>query len=334
MKLVRCNGEIRHYYDGDVYSECPECLRMKQSGVKPSAPQHTVIRRERTGGETLSLEEINRRAAQQPAVQPQIPAEPEMPVPEVPVQGIPVPPRPVPAAMPVPEPPVQSAEPQKHGGLMHRLFGKKENAAPVPPVPPAPPAPPAPAAPVMPAPPQMQQPVMPEPAPQPVPEPAAPAVPEQEAPAAGSLASAVAAVQKTNPAGSGKTVAFYRFSGSEPVVGWLVSVKGCGKGEGYALKAGQNFIGRSLAMDIVLKDDPAVSREHHAAVMFEPKQGTFYLMPGQSTGITYLNDAPLLAPTALSAYDKIGVGDTLLIFVPFCGEQFRWEDYPDSTDAS
>lgn len=322
MKLVRCNGEIRHYYDGDVYSECPECLRLKQSGAQPSAPQHTVVRRERTGGETLSLEEINRRAAQQPAAPQQTPAEPELPV-----QEISAPPQPVPAA-PVPVQTAQPAEPQKHGGLMHRLFGKKENAAPVPPVPPVPPAPQ-----------QMQQPVpaapvMPEPAPQPAPEPAAPAVPEPEASAAGSLASAVAAVQKTNPASSGKTVAFYRFSGSEPVVGWLVSVKGCGKGEGYVLKAGQNFIGRSLAMDIVLKDDPAVSREHHAAVMFEPKQGTFYLMPGQSTGITYLNDAPLLAPTALSAYDKIGVGDTLLIFVPFCGEQFRWEDYPDSTDAS
>ena len=93
MKLVRCNGEIRHYYDGDVYSECPECLRLKQSGAQPSAPQHTVVRRERTGGETLSLEEINRRAAQQPAAPQQTPAEPELPVQEIsapphPVRGL------------------------------------------------------------------------------------------------------------------------------------------------------------------------------------------------------------------------------------------------------
>jgi hypothetical protein len=167
-----------------------------------------------------------------------------------------------------------------------------------------------------------------QPAPAPVPAAAAPPVPAAP-PAEGSLASAVAAVQKTHQETSGKTVAYYNFGSTEPVVGWLVCAKGMYQGESFNLRAGQNFIGRSLAMDIVLKDDQSVSRENHAAVMFEPKKGSFFLMPGQSSGITYLNDAPLLAPAPLSAYDQIGVGDTLLIFVPFCGEHFRWEDYQE-----
>ena len=324
MKLVRCSGEIRHYYDGDLYGECPECKRLRANAPAQAPAFVPVDGRERTLNAVFSPEIFSDEpeAPQQdvpaavPAAEP-VPASaasvPET-VPDLPVQTA-APAEPV----PVPAPPVPQQDPaaeQKHGGLMKRLFGKKdkpaEQQAPAAYVPPV-------SAPVQP----VSAPVPPVSAPvQPAPAPAAP-------PAEGSLASAVAAVQKTHQESSGKTVAYYHFGSTEPVVGWLVCATGIYQGESFELHAGQNFIGRSLAMDIVLKDDQSVSRENHAAVMFEPKKGSFFLMPGQSTGITYLNDDPLLAPAALSAYDQIGIGDTLLIFVPFCGERFRWEDYQE-----
>jgi hypothetical protein len=32
------------------------------------------------------------------------------------------------------------------------------------------------------------------------------------------------------------------------------------------------------------------------------------------------------APVVLSAFDNIELGDSKLLFVPFCGERFRWPE--------
>ena len=40
----------------------------------------------------------------------------------------------------------------------------------------------------------------------------------------------------------------------------------------------------------------------------------------------YLNDVPVYMPTELHAYDVVGLGDTNMVFIPFCGPRFNWED--------
>ena len=62
------------------------------------------------------------------------------------------------------------------------------------------------------------------------------------------------------------TVGYYaQVIGVEPVVGWLVCIKGAYRGESFKLKSGRNFIGRAANMDIVLGADQSVSRLRHAA---------------------------------------------------------------------
>jgi hypothetical protein len=153
-----------------------------------------------------------------------------------------------------------------------------------------------------------------------------PVTPPIAAPAE-SLHSQVRAVSAHTQPEDTKTVAFYDFpSDVEPVVGWLVCVTGEYFGQSFNLKAGQNFIGRALNMDIPLAKDTKVSRNKHAIITFDPQNNIFFLQPGESSGLTYLNGELLLAPTVIDAYAQINVGDSKLIFSPFCGEQFSWKD--------
>ena len=72
------------------------------------------------------------------------------------------------------------------------------------------------------------------------------------------------------------TVGYYaQVIGVEPVVGWMVCIKGAYRGESFKLKSGRNFIGRAANMDIVLGADQSVSRLRHAAVVYDPKSRAF-----------------------------------------------------------
>lgn len=113
---------------------------------------------------------------------------------------------------------------------------------------------------------------------------------------------------------------------TEPVVGWLVCISGENAGEDFALKSGRNFIGRSASMDVVLAGDKSVSREKHAILLYEPRKREFLAQPGDSRELFYVNDEVVLNTEKLKAYDKLLIGNTELLFIPFCGEKFAWED--------
>ncbi|MCM1082834.1 MAG: FHA domain-containing protein [Clostridium sp.] len=113
---------------------------------------------------------------------------------------------------------------------------------------------------------------------------------------------------------------------TEPVVGWLVCISGEDAGTDFALKSGRNFIGRSTSMDVVLAGDKSVSREKHAILLYEPRKREFLAQPGDSRELFYVNDEVVLNTEKLNAYDKLLIGNTELLFVPFCGEKFAWED--------
>lgn len=111
----------------------------------------------------------------------------------------------------------------------------------------------------------------------------------------------------------------------DPVVGWLVVVNGEERGRSVQLKAGRNFIGRSSSNDIALAGDKKISREKHAIIVFEPRSQTFLVQPGTSKQLFYVNDQVILDTKVINAYDIINIGDTNLVFIPFCGESFSWD---------
>ncbi|MGN1403471.1 MAG: zinc-ribbon domain-containing protein, partial [Ruminococcus sp.] len=130
---------------------------------------------------------------------------------------------------------------------------------------------------------------------------------------------------------SSKTIAIYSdLSDDEPVVGWLVCVKGAYFGQSFNLVAGKNLIGRSPMMDIALEDEDSISRNTHAIVIYEPKKRIFILQAGESKGLTYLNDDLILEYETLHAYDKIQLGECELLFVPFCNENFTWDSFKEA----
>lgn len=141
------------------------------------------------------------------------------------------------------------------------------------------------------------------------------------------LLDAVNAAKSTSVTEDTKTMAFYNISSAEPVVGWLVCVKGEYFGESFNLKTGRNLIGRSLKMDIPLAKEPSVSRDRHAIITYEPKKRKFYIQPGEGNGLTYVNEDLLMVPLELKNYDKVQIGNSEFIFNAFCSELFTWDDY-------
>ncbi|HKV53287.1 MAG TPA: FHA domain-containing protein [Candidatus Binataceae bacterium] len=113
-------------------------------------------------------------------------------------------------------------------------------------------------------------------------------------------------------------------SGVDPVVGWLVCVVGPDKGRDFRIHGQRNFIGRAPSMDIVVEHDDSVSRDKHAIVTYEPRKNEFWLAPGESSGLVYLNSELVNGPERLKARDIVEIGRTRLMFFPLCDEQFRW----------
>ncbi len=147
------------------------------------------------------------------------------------------------------------------------------------------------------------------------------------------------AVKKASASSEGKTMSYFSSATtsssaqtqnrktSEPVVGWLVCIGGCHFGECFNIYAGKNSIGRSEENRIAVFDDNSISRIKHALIVYEPKKRNFYLQPGDSSGLTYLNEDYITDSHKLTVQDIIELGDSKFMFVPLCGETFSWEEH-------
>lgn len=161
--------------------------------------------------------------------------------------------------------------------------------------------------------------------------PVSPVIPTSPVAVASPLTAAISQAKKEISMGAvsdddAKTVRYYETeSGIEPVAGWLVCIDGEEQGKSYNLKDGRNFIGRSAHMDVVLKDN-TVSRDKHAVILYEPKKREFLAQPGESRELFYLNDEVVLGFVKLKANDVLQIGNTRLMFIPFCSETFSWDD--------
>lgn len=113
---------------------------------------------------------------------------------------------------------------------------------------------------------------------------------------------------------------------SEPVCGWIVCIEGPRLGKDYKIKDGKNFMGRGDDMDIQILGDNKIARRNHAIVVYDSKKRNSVLLPGDSSGLVYLNDEAVYVPTNIAAYDVIEMGKSKFLFIPFCGEHFEWDD--------
>lgn len=123
----------------------------------------------------------------------------------------------------------------------------------------------------------------------------------------------------------GRTIAvIHQDMGIDPVVGWLVCVKGKEKGRDYRIHSDNNYIGRSEKMDICVRGDETISRENHAVVSYDSIDKTYYFSPGEGRNIVRYNGKAIFQTVELNMYDRVVVGKTELVFIPLCGSDFEW----------
>ena len=123
-----------------------------------------------------------------------------------------------------------------------------------------------------------------------------------------------------------KTVSFYGGCIQvDPVVGWLVCISGSSFGRDFRLRAGRNNIGRALNNDVVISSDKSVSREKHAVVVYDHKSNKFFIVPENSIDME-LNGNVITEAAELNDADRIRIGNSVLMFTPFCRTSFKWNE--------
>ena len=79
-------------------------------------------------------------------------------------------------------------------------------------------------------------------------------------------------------------------------------------------------------MDIQILGDNEIDRKNHTIIVYDDKKLNTMLLPGDSSGLAYLNDEPVYVPTELKPYDIISMGKSRFLFVALCGTNFSWDD--------
>lgn len=120
-----------------------------------------------------------------------------------------------------------------------------------------------------------------------------------------------------------------RLSGeTDPVVGWLVIVKGPGLGQSLKIGMGMNMVGRDGDERIGMPfGDTLMSSKDHARIIYDDDSRQFYIAHGSGKSITKVNGQMVantlpLENRALIEFTK----QTHVIFVAFCDESFDWAD--------
>ena len=76
---------------------------------------------------------------------------------------------------------------------------------------------------------------------------------------------------------------------TDPVAGWVVVVKGQGRGGFRPIYVGMNSVGRDPSQRISLSfGDESISREEHAFITYDEEQRCFYLQHGGKPNIIRL----------------------------------------------
>lgn len=126
--------------------------------------------------------------------------------------------------------------------------------------------------------------------------------------------------------GSSEELKYYQ----EPVVGWLVVVGGPGIGAHRPIFMGSNTIGSDSGQRIPIDfGDDYISKEEQAYIRYDADDRQFLFIPNLAkTNVVSIDNVKPTSAVRLMPYDIISMGDTQLVFIPFCGDEFDWSDLP------
>ena len=116
----------------------------------------------------------------------------------------------------------------------------------------------------------------------------------------------------------------------DPPVGWLVVVRGPGKGRVLSLGNGLNVMGRGLDSRVRVDfGDDTIARVNHARLVYEPRKRCYLLNHGDGANLTYLNGEVVTGTIEIESGAMIEMGETTLRFQAFCTAEFDWPDIDD-----
>jgi FHA domain len=125
---------------------------------------------------------------------------------------------------------------------------------------------------------------------------------------------------------AGPTIGFVqKRKGFDPCVGWIICIKGANKGRDYRLHSDRNTLGRARNMDVCIEADETISREDHCHIAYGTRNKTFNVVPGTGRNLVYLNNKEVLSAMPLAPYDRLDLGESSFLFIPFCTDRFDWE---------
>jgi hypothetical protein len=117
--------------------------------------------------------------------------------------------------------------------------------------------------------------------------------------------------------------------------GWLVITAGPGRGAAFPIMRGISQIGRGADQTISLDfGDMAVSRQHHAAIAYDPMTHQFHLGHGGKSNLVRLNGKPLLTTSVVGDGDVIQIGETTLMLKVLCTPAFNWSAAESEGDGN
>ncbi len=116
--------------------------------------------------------------------------------------------------------------------------------------------------------------------------------------------------------------------------GWLVIKDGPGRGAAFPVLRGVSQIGRGSDQTIALDfGDMAISRQHHAAIAYDPMSHQFHVGHGGKSNLVRLNGKPLLSTAVAGDGDEIQIGETTLVLKVLCTADFNWSAVDSEGDA-
>ncbi len=126
-----------------------------------------------------------------------------------------------------------------------------------------------------------------------------------------------------------KTTGNYDEYQHQPVVGWLVCIEGPDKGKDFCLHGAKSTIGRRAGSAVCLTDLKIARTGFPALIVYDDrKTHRFYLASGDASAQNNveLDGNMLLGQSIIEPYAEIRIEDTVLVFVPFCGDDFYWKE--------
>jgi hypothetical protein len=117
--------------------------------------------------------------------------------------------------------------------------------------------------------------------------------------------------------------------------GWLVIKSGPGRGAAFPVMRGVSQIGRGTDQTIALDfGDMAISRQHHAAIAYDPMTHQFHVGHGGKSNLVRLNGKPLLSTAVAGDGDEIQIGETTLVLKVLCNADFNWSAVDSEGDGN